>query len=55
MLLTLIIVLGLFCLVWWLIGYAAPPGLVKPLRIVLAIVLVIYLVTVVLPGVGVTL
>jgi hypothetical protein len=55
MILTLLIVLLVFCLVWWLIGYAAPPELVKPLRIIVAVVLVIYVIVKLLPMAGVTL
>lgn len=55
MILTLFVLLLLFCLVWWLIGYAAPPDLVKPLRIVLAVLLVVWIIVKLLPLAGVTL
>jgi hypothetical protein len=44
MIVPLIIATGLLCFVWWAIGYAAPPDLVKPLRILALVVYAVWLV-----------
>lgn len=54
LLITFVVVIGIACLLWWLIGYAAPAELVKPLRIIVAVVLVVWLVLQLLPLAGIS-
>jgi hypothetical protein len=53
MLVALVIAFLVFCLLWWLVDYAAPPELQRPAKIILAVLALLWVLFNLLPALGV--